>query len=176
VTVTETPTTRDKVPSLRPRWRAYALIFVSMSLFLFGLQQILVRLLLNGPNDRAAAPEAGAVAMLKKLTDLESKYSVSHEDKGFSCELGRLAQSTSDSGVSDPDSVFTTGTHKGYRFALRGCETDSSGRIIRYQLVALPLRPSSAGIRAFCLDQTGILWYDPTGSAERCLASHQVLE
>jgi hypothetical protein len=35
----------------------------------------------------------------------------------------------------------------------------------RYEVTAVPLRPQKTGIRAFCTDQSGEIFYELTGSA-----------
>jgi hypothetical protein len=37
-----------------------------------------------------------------------------------------------------------------------------------YSIVAYPVSPTESGVRIFCSDQTGIIRYEPGGSAETC--------
>jgi hypothetical protein len=48
--------------------------------------------------------------------------------------------------------------------------------VMRYRAIAVPLEPGKSGVRAFCTDQTGALWYDPSGSPENCLATRRTID
>ena len=46
----------------------------------------------------------------------------------------------------------------------------------KFSVAAAPIEPGRSGFRAFCTDDSGVLWYDKDGSAADCLALHQPLE
>jgi hypothetical protein len=69
-----------------------------------------------------------------------------------------------------------TGEHVGYRIAFVGCEPEPNGVVTRYRIAAVPLEPGKSGVQAFCIDETGSLWYDASGSAENCLASRRTID
>jgi hypothetical protein len=114
--------------------------------------------------------EADAVGSLAKINSLENQYAVSHPDKGFTCELGLLRPQESGTDASDQISEVQSGQRSGYKFGFAGCTPEANGTVTRYQIFAIPIRPGGTGIRAFCTDQTGKLFYDLNGSASECLA------
>jgi len=128
---------------------------------------------LDGPGSRRRANEAAAVGNLQKLTTLQTEYRASHPARGFSCELAALKPVSPPNYEYDADAFLVTESNLGYRFALRGCEIGPNGAVIRYQATAVPLVPGKSGDRAFCTDQSGALWYDPTGLAGACLAAQR---
>lgn len=159
----------NNTPAQRPSWRYYFLVGALLLLGLYGFQNVFLRFLMHShPN---GAHESDAVATLKKLTALESRYSAFHPEKGFSCELRSLTSSVSDGDSFKQDSIFATGRHNGYAFLLGGCKQDDKGKTISYQLTATPEKPGRTGIRAFCADETGIVWYDVEGSSQGCLSA-----
>jgi hypothetical protein len=117
--------------------------------------------------------EDRAVATLKNLNKLESKYSAENPDIGFTCQLALLS---SIAPAEDPlyrNKVFATGSLHNYTFALSGCQPGTDGKVTHYELAATPEKPGATGIRAYCTDQTGVLWYDVEGSAQACLSARQ---
>jgi hypothetical protein len=128
---------------------------------------------LDGPNGRLAARESVAVGKLRRITTLQNDYAASHPTAGFACRLPLLKSTAST--VGDYDSFLLSVDHVGYRIALTGCEPEADGIVTRYQVTAVPLEPAKSGVRAFCTDQTGGLWYDAKGSAENCLAVRRTI-
>jgi hypothetical protein len=117
--------------------------------------------------------EAAAVGSLDKINSLENKYAASHPDKGFTCELAALRPQEGGSDKSDQISGLLTGQWGGYKFTFAGCTPEATGIVSRYQIFAVPIRAGRTGIRAFCTDQTGKLFYDLSGSPSECLASRR---
>lgn len=103
--------------------------------------------------------ESAAVGSLDKINALENQYAASRPDKAFACELAVLRPQ--ESGRS------------GYRFAFGACAPEPNGIVTQYQIFAVPVRPGITGIRAFCTNQTGNLFYDLNGSPSECLASRR---
>jgi hypothetical protein len=128
---------------------------------------------LDGPNSRRAANEAVAVGNLRRIATLQAQYETAHPTKGFSCVLADLKQEPPPNNAYDPDTFLVTDSHAGYTFALGGCETSAGVKVTRYRATAVPRDPGKSGVRAFCTDQSGGIWYDSGGSAEKCLVSHQ---
>jgi len=128
---------------------------------------------LDGPGSRRLANESAAVENLQKLTTLQTEYSASHPAKGFSCELAALKPVAPSNREYDAYQFLVTESHLGYKFTLSACEIGPNGAVIHYQATAVPLVPGKSGDRAFCTDQSGVLWYDPTGLAGACLAAHR---
>jgi len=130
---------------------------------------------LDGPNGRRRANEATAVGSLRRITILQNDYAASHPTEGFACRLPLLKPTAPNSDEYDSDAFLLSAEHVGYRIAFAGCESESNGVVTRYRIVAIPLEPGKSGVRAFCTDQTGALWYDASGSAGDCLASRRTI-
>jgi hypothetical protein len=145
-----------------------------MTICVLSLAALLVPTL-DGPNSHRAAREATAAGNLRRLVTLQDSYSASHPDKGFSCQLSLLKSPKSSNGDYDPDEFLLSETHAGYRITLTGCEPGPNGLATLYRAIAVPLEPGKSGVRAFCIDQTGALWYDASGSPENCLATRRTI-
>ena len=132
-------------------------------------------LTLDGPNSRRNAREAVAVGNLHRIATLQNEYAVAHPTKGFACELPLLKLTPVTRNDYDADAFLLSSDHAGYRISLIGCGPDPAGMVRRYQITAVPLEPGRSGVRAFCADQAGVLWYDPSGSAANCLATRRTI-
>jgi hypothetical protein len=122
----------------------------------------------------AASNESAAVVSLHKVNALETSYSAAHLDKGFACEFQLLqaAERTSDPHQST-DAL--SGESSGYTFALIGCAPELNGIVTHYQVTAVPTKPGVSGVRVFCTDQTGQLFYDNDSSVLQCFAARQLV-
>lgn len=153
------------------RKKVWAALLVSL-LLLFGLL-----VLLSPPfHDKyfgMAKYEASAVGSLDKINSLENRYAASHPDKGFACELALLRPQEHKVDASNHTSGPLGGQWTGYKFAFAECTAEANGIITHYQIAAVPIRRFSTGVRAFCTDQTGKLFYDSDGSGTQCLASRR---
>jgi len=107
--------------------------------------------------------ESAAIGSLRTLNTLETQYRATHPEKGLTCELSLLDS-------ADATKSLLTGVLSGYRFEISGCEPDTHGVASHYRATAVPLRQALTGIRAFCSDESGRVFYDPNGSAEGCLS------
>jgi hypothetical protein len=160
--------------SLRNFWRNLLIPFL-VTVGMLSLAALFVPVL-DGPNSHRAAREATAVGHLRRLTTLQNSYSASHPDKGFACQLSLLKSANPANGDYDPDEFLLSEAFVGYRITLTGCEPEPNGLVMRYRAIAVPLEPGKSGVRAFCTDQTGALWYDPSGSPENCLATRRTID
>lgn len=133
---------------------------------------------LDGPNSRQYANEALAVMKLREVIAVEKKLAAAHENKGFTCELPLLSlfQSEQKPDAYDPPWFPITARSSGYEFVLGNCRTDDKGIVVHYQVTAEPIDHGRTGFRAFCTDNSGLLWYDADGSATKCLASRRPLQ
>lgn len=122
-----------------------------------------------------AQNESAAVGSLRKLTSLENQYAAAHTDRGFACELTLLQPTEDMKETLGPSSALLTGKWSGYKFALVGCAPNASGVTTHYAVTAVPISPYRTGVRAFCSDESGSIFYDHTGSASECLAGRQLL-
>jgi hypothetical protein len=131
---------------------------------------------LDGPNSGRARREATAVGDLRRLTALQNRFSAAHPEKGFTCQLPLLKSTTPSTDDYDPERFLLLDTYAGYRIKLDGCEPNQQGLVTRYWATSVPAAPRISGVRAFCTDQSGALWYDNGGSADSCLARRQPIE
>jgi hypothetical protein len=108
---------------------------------------------------------------------LEKQFADAHPERGFNCELSRLrpAPNEQNSVDYDPMRFLTTGSSAGYKFVLGNCRTNANGVVVHYEATAVPIEHRKTGFRAFCTDDSVLLWYDPEGSAIKCLESRRVL-
>lgn len=164
----------EKTSSRRNFW-PNLLISAAVVICVFFLAALFIRIL-DGPNRRRRASEAVAVGSLRRLTALQYEYAASHSTKGFACQLPLLKSGARYNEDYDSDALLLTGEYVGYRIAFVACEPEPNGVVTRYQISAVPLEPGKSGVRAFCIDETGSLWYDPSGSAENCLASRRTID
>ena len=131
---------------------------------------------LDGPNSHRAACEAVAVGNLRTLSGLQSRFSAAHPVQGFTCQMPLLKSTTPSTGDYDPEQFLISDRYAGYRIKLDGCEPDQQGLVTRYWATAVPAEPGKSGVRAFCTDQSGAIWYDKGGSAVNCLARRQPID
>jgi len=128
---------------------------------------------------RISANEASAVASLRTLNTAELSYQSEYPKVGFACNIPALGGH----GPSAPsaehaqliDDRLASLRKNGYDFEMRNCVYDAvDGN--KYQVVAYPTARNQSGVRAFCSDQTGVIKFDVSGSAEDCLSDGQPLE
>ena len=164
----------EKTSSRRNFWRIL-LISAAVVICVLFLAALSIWTL-GGPNRRRRANEAVAVGSLRRLTALQYEYAASHSTKGFACQLPLLKSGARYNEDYDSDALLLTGEYVGYRIAFVACEPEPNGVVTRYRIAAVPLKPGKSGVRAFCIDETGSLWYDASGSAENCLASRRTID
>jgi hypothetical protein len=122
-----------------------------------------------------AKNEATAVGSLRKIQELENAYATAHPDNGFACQLKQLRPTENMRDVYGNPMNLLAGEWVGYKFEVVGCIPEKNGVVAHYQVTAVPLRPWASGVRAFCTDQSGNVFYDHNGSATECLAARQLL-
>jgi hypothetical protein len=164
----------EKTSSRRNFWRIL-LISAAVVICVLFLAALFIWTL-DGPNRRRRANEAVAAGSLRRITALQYEYAASHSTKGFACQLPLLKAGAHNNEGYDSDALLLTGEHVGYRIAFVGCEPEPNGVVTRYRIAAVPLEPGKSGVQAFCIDETGSLWYDASGSAENCLASRRTID
>ena len=111
-----------------------------------------------------AKNEATAVGSLRKIYELENAFAAAHPDNGFACQLKELRPAENVPDVYSNGMKLLTGEWIGYKFEIVGCTQGKNGIVDHYQVTAIPLRPWSSGVRAFCTDQSGTIFYEQTGS------------
>jgi hypothetical protein len=163
----------ESSPNARPLKRRSA-AFRILGVVTFVL--ILAAILIPGQVvSRLARDEASAIGSLHRLTVLQLRYKTAHPSSGFACELVQLKADASSNREYMHETFLLSDSSEGYKFSLTGCEADPHGVVTRYKVTAAPLLPGKTGVRAFCTDQTGRLWYAVNGSGETCLAERRSL-
>jgi len=120
---------------------------------------------------KMAANEASAVGSLRTLTTGEIAFASACPALGFTHALADLGTAaTCPGGNAQIDSTLQSGSKSGYVFADPG---RTSGNVPETQFAWTALRSStSSGTRSFYVDETGVIRYDPTGSAAPTNASN----
>lgn len=110
---------------------------------------------------RMAANEAAAVQSMREIIAAEANYQATHQEAGFTCRLPEM---------SGLDPALVGGLRNGYSFLLQNCAAATEGGpVVRFQLVVSPLAKGTSGMRAFCMDETGVIRVDASGSGDNCL-------
>jgi len=115
--------------------------------------------------------ESAAVGSLIKINGLQSKYAAAHPKQGFACQLQQLRVANGMSTIDEPTTALLSGAWSGYNFVLLGCTPAANGIVNRYRITAIPSVRSTTGMRAFCTDESGNLFYEENGSGTKCLSS-----
>lgn len=128
---------------------------------------------------RIAANESSAVASVRTINTAEISYLSSYPTVGYTCALSSLGGSEQSPASPDHalfiDSALASGTRHGYRIALQNC-VKSGKDDGKYQVVAYPVSHNQSGVRAFCSDETAVIWFDKAGSPDDCLANREPLQ
>jgi type IV pilus assembly protein PilA len=155
-------------------WKFWAILSVALILSLVCLLLFFL-VVLHDSYSEVARNESAAVGSLHRINTLERPYNAGHANTGFGCERALLRPTAQMRNADGPDETFLTGEERDYKFKLVGCSAEISGIVTHSQVVATPVRPGATGIRAFCTDESGEVFYDPDASAAKCLASRNVI-
>jgi len=117
----------------------------------------------NLMRSRMAANESSAVGSLRTINTAEVTYSTTYPATGFTAlsALGGTAPCTTATSAAACliDNVLATGTKSGYNFtATAGGGTPA----VTYTSLATAVAPGQSGQRAFCSDQSGVIYYGAT--------------
>jgi type IV pilus assembly protein PilA len=131
----------------------------------------------NLMRSRIVAHEAAAVASIRTIATAETAYAQAYPQIGYTCTIGELGPpplgTPATSAASDlVDPNLATGVKLGYVLSLTNC-----GMPVRsnYNSAAVPVIPGSSGVRAFCSDSSGAIWYAGDGTEATCRATGNVL-
>lgn len=127
---------------------------------------------------RIAANEASAVASIRTITTAETAYAQTYPSIGYTCTLTDLGPPASGQGLSSTgggviDAVLASGVKQGYTVTLSNCTGTPKST---YSSVAVPLTPGATGVRSFCSDASGTIWYGDDGTASTCRSAGAVLQ
>jgi hypothetical protein len=167
------PTLRGLERKNPKRWKFWAILSIAL-IFLIGVLTFFSPSF-HDKHFGVAQNESTAVGSLRKLNSLESQYAAAHADKGFACELTLLRPTEGMKKSFGPYATLLTGAWSGYKFDVVGCVPAANGMVTHYALTAVPVSPYRTGVRAFCTDDSGNLFFDYTGSGPECLAARQLL-
>lgn len=131
---------------------------------------------LDGPHSRLLANEASAVSQLRTIITLQGRYSVAHAYSGFACELPLLKPLGEQTFPDQSLEFLLTGVRSGYKFSMVNCGPDANRARAHYQVTAVPVEKGATGVRTFCADESGVIWYDTEEFGTRCLTSRHPLE
>lgn len=129
----------------------------------------------NFLRSRLRANEASAVASLRVINTAAVTYSITYPDLGFPAQLLALGGANPCVGNSGQacliDDILSQGNKAGYNFAWTG---DAAIPSVTFTVTSTPQVVGSSGQRMFCSDQTGLIYYDVTGSG--CTSGSLVLQ
>jgi type IV pilus assembly protein PilA len=126
---------------------------------------------------RMAANESSAVGSVRTINTAEIAYNTAYSSVGYALNLlalgGSIGASCTPSSTSACliDSVLANdgnpiGSGKsGYNFQFGGGTTDSSGVVIQYEIIAVPLTQGSTGVRSFCSVEDAVVRVQPSGAS-----------
>jgi hypothetical protein len=111
--------------------------------------------------------QPSAVSSIRALNASEIGYARAHPDIGFTCSLDDLVGSGGIYGWMDP--ALAGGKKNGYVFGIQNClPSTPKGPITKYQITGYP-EQDRVHLRAFCSDESAVIRYDISGSAQNCL-------
>ncbi len=125
---------------------------------------------------RPSAEESPAVSSMRVLETAETTYAAAYPGRGYTCFLSDL----DGFGGGQPnehqamliESGLASGKKNGCVFTLSGCDGVPASK---FRLTAAPAEPS-AGVRAFCSDQSAVIRYAADGKAATCLSAGKPLQ
>ncbi len=116
------------------------------------------------------ANQTSAVQSLRAIGSAEVQYNSSYPANGFSCSLAALggapgtAPSAASAQVLDPG--LAVGNKSGYTFTVDKCTkvtVNNVDQFTGYQINAVPNSVGKTGDRGYCMDESGIIKFDPAG-------------
>jgi len=105
---------------------------------------------------RIESPELSAVGTLRTIARAQRDYATAHPRQGFAPSLKALGPAPG-AGLVDP--VIASGVKNGYVFSLQQGIPEEDGRILKYSLLAAPVKRPNCGTHSFFTDETGTLRY-----------------
>jgi hypothetical protein len=154
-------------------WKLPLRIFLALFGTFLVLMFVLPRVCLRGRP--LVMNQASAVGTLRTLTELQQQHATALPANGFSCNLAALKPENLLNESKFTEEFLASGERYGYRFLLSDCGPDAKGVVKHYRTTAIPLVFEKTGIRTFCTDGSGVIWFDMSGSSSRCwLREHQL--
>ena len=153
-----------------------AALWLVGGLILAVLLALLVIPTLDGSHSHLFANEASAASKIRAVINLQDQYTAAHGYGGFACDLSLLKPIGEQKFPDYSVEFLSTGVQNGYKFSLVRCGPDANRARVRYQVAAVPVEQGKTGIRAFCADEAGVIWYDAKGSITNCLTARRPIE
>jgi type IV pilus assembly protein PilA len=125
----------------------------------------------NLMRSKMAANQSSAVGSLRTINTAEVTFQTNYPSVGYAGTLGALsgaeATCTTATGASSTaacliDPVLGAGTKSGYVFAIAA---GGGTPAVTYTSLATPQVQGQTGQNAYCSDQSGVLFYDLSGTA-----------
>jgi hypothetical protein len=117
------------------------------------------------------ANDAGALTSLRAIVTAEMTYAMTYPNVGYTCSLSDLdgfgGGTPNEHQAMLIESRLASGKKNGYIFTLSGCDGPPGSH---FRLAAVPAIPD-AGLRAFCVEQSGAIRYSADGNAATCLGA-----
>ncbi|HVZ59241.1 MAG TPA: type II secretion system protein [Terriglobales bacterium] len=125
---------------------------------------------------RIAANESAAVTHIRTLSTAEIAYAQTYPQIGYTCTIAELGPPPSGSPLSSTtagiiDSVLASGTKQGYSFSLTNCAGTPK---VTYNSGGVPTN-TSTGVRSFCSNASGIIWYGADGTVSTCQSAGVII-
>ncbi len=117
------------------------------------------------------ADETSAQASVRAIGVSESQYASAYPANGFSCSLASLGGAPG-SGAPTPqaaqmvDPGLAGGQKSGYLFNITNCTkvtVNNTDMFTGYEITAVPASVGRSGDRGYCMDENGIMKFDPKG-------------
>jgi type IV pilus assembly protein PilA len=124
----------------------------------------------NLMRSKMAANQSSAVGSLRTINTAEVTFQTNYPSVGYAATLAALGGSeatcTTTTGATSAaacliDPVLAAGTKSGYVFAVGASGTPA----VTYTSLATPQVQGQTGQNAYCSDQSGVLFYDLSGTA-----------
>ena len=122
---------------------------------------------------RMSANESSAAASVRSVNTAEVSYAAAYPDVGFTPTLGALGPDAVPCKTIDSvhgcfiDTVLAAGAKEGYTITL-GAGTPVGTANMTFADTAVPASPGTTGTRAFCSDQSGVIYYTTGAAATAC--------
>lgn len=121
---------------------------------------------------KIAANEAAAVANIRTITSAQISYKIFYPNVGYAAKIADLGPSGN--GLPSPTAACLLNQTLGAApFQANGYTYSSLGDDSHFEVYANPSTPGQTGIRSFCTDTPGVIYYSPT--ANTCKTGVNVL-
>ncbi len=132
--------------------------------------------MLAGMKQRQSVDESSTVSSMRVIETAEITYAATYPGRGYTCSLSDLdgfgSGQPSEHQAMLIESGLASGRKDGYIFTLSRCDGTPASK---FRLTGVPADPS-AGLRAFCSDESGVIRYAADGKAATCLSVGKPLQ